>query len=89
MQSQTTRQFRDLLEAAPAVVREKANAAYQLWSANPEHPSLRFKKVHTSLPIYAVRIDLDWRAVGILREGMVVWFWIGPNSEYEKLLTKL
>jgi len=50
---------------------------------------LRFKKVHASLPIYSVRIDLDWRAVGVLREGMVVRFWIGPHSEYEKLLTKI
>ena len=46
----------------------------------------RFKKVHHHLPIYSVRIDLDWRAVGTLREDTVVWFWIGPHSEYEKLL---
>jgi hypothetical protein len=89
VQSQTTRQFRELLAAAPLAVREKANNAYQLWTANPEHPSLRFKKVHTSLPIYSVRIDLDWRAVGVLREGFVVWFWVGPHSEYEKLLTRI
>jgi hypothetical protein len=89
VQSQTTRQFRELLAAAPLAVRERANSAYQLWTANPEHPSLRFKKVHTYLPIYSVRIDLDWRAVGVLREGVVVWFWVGPHSEYEKLLTKI
>ncbi len=89
MQSQTTRQFRELLTAAPAAVREKATVAYQLWASNPEHPSLRFKKVHATLPIYSVRIDIDWRAVGVLREGMVVWFWIGPHHEYEKLLTKM
>jgi hypothetical protein len=89
VQSQTTRRFRELLASASPAVRDKANDAYRLWSANPEHPSLRFKKVHASLPIYSVRIDLDWRAVGILREGVVVWFWVGPHSEYEKLLAKL
>ena len=41
------------------------------------------------MPIYAVRIDLDWRAVGVLQEGTMVWFWIGPHAEYEKLLAKL
>jgi hypothetical protein len=76
------------METAPAHIQEKANAAYLLWAANPEHPSLRFKKVHTTLPIYSVRVDLDWRAVGVLREGIMVWFWIGPN-EYERLLGRL
>ncbi|MBL0143756.1 MAG: hypothetical protein IPP91_17025 [Betaproteobacteria bacterium] len=89
MQSLTTRRFRELLEVAPASVREKANAAYQLWAENPSHPSLRFKKVHATLPVYSVRIDLDWRAVGVLRESQMMWFWVGPHSEYEKLLTKI
>jgi len=57
-----------------------------LWSENPDHPSLRFKKVHSRLPIYSVRVDLDWRAVGILEGDVVIWFWIGPHGEYEKLL---
>jgi len=35
------------------------------------HPSLRFKKVHATLPIYSARVDLDWRAVGVLKEGTV------------------
>ena len=89
MRSLTTLRFRELLEAAPATVRERANAAYELWTANPSHPSLRFKKVHATLPIYSVRIDLDWRAVGVMRESEIVWFWIGPHREYEKVLAKL
>ncbi|MEI6452215.1 MAG: hypothetical protein WCP98_20005 [Actinomycetes bacterium] len=87
MQSRTTRQFRDLLQAAPPAVRDNATAAYLMWAANPDLPPLRFKKVHATLPIYSVRIDLDWRAVGVLREGLVVWFWVGPHGEYDKLLT--
>lgn len=89
MQSHTTEAFRAHLAAAPAAIQTKAQNAYRLWSQNPAHPSLRFKKVHNTLPIYAVRIDLDWRAVGVLKEGVMVWFWIGPHSEYEKLLSKL
>jgi hypothetical protein len=30
---------------------------------------------------------MDWRAVGDLKA--MVWFWIGPHSEYEGLLSKL
>ena len=89
MQSHTTEDFRALLAAAPAAVRAKAQIAYNLWSENPAHPSLRFKKVHDRLPIYSVRIDLDWRAVGVMKGRAVIWFWIGPHSEYERLLSRV
>lgn len=89
MRSHTTEAFRALLAAAPAAIQSKAESAYRLWATNPAHPSLRFKKVHTTLPIYAVRIDRDWRALGVLKEAAIVWFWIGPHSEYEKLLSRL
>ena len=89
MQSHTTEAFRTLLAAAPDAIQAKAQFAYRLWAQNPGHPSLRYKKVHDTLPVYSVRIDLDWRAVGVLREGVMVWFWIGPHGEYERLLSKL
>ena len=88
MQSKTTDEFRTLLAAAPAAIQAKAQNTYRLWSDNPAHPSLRFKKVHDKLPIYSVRIDLDWRALGVMKGGVVIWFWIGPHSEYEKLLAR-
>lgn len=89
MESRTTSEFRVLLEAAPAAVQTKARSTYRLWAANPSHPSLRFKKVHDTQPIYSVRIDRDWRAVGILKDGVLIWFWIGPHSEYERLLSRM
>jgi hypothetical protein len=53
------------------------------------HPSLRFKKVHATLPIYSVRIDRAYRAVGVLNGDTVVWFWIGSHANYEALLRAL
>jgi hypothetical protein len=89
VQSRTTAAFRELLATAPATIQLKARNAYRLWADNPLHPSLRYKKVHDALPVYSVRIDLDWRALGILEQGEMIWFWIGPHSEYEKLLKRL
>jgi hypothetical protein len=88
VQSRTTDQFRTLLAAAPAAIQAKAQTTYRLWSDNPAHPSLRFKKVHGKLPVYSVRIDLDWRALAVMKESVIIWFWIGPHSEYEKLLAR-
>ena len=89
MKSRTTERFRILLGAAPVPIQEKARGAYRLWSINPSHPSLQFKKVHSTRPIFSVRIDLNWRAVGVLDNSELVWFWIGPHGEYERLLKQI
>ena len=43
-------------------------------------------KVHARLPIYSARIDLDWRAMGVLKDGTLIWFWVGSHKTYEALL---
>jgi hypothetical protein len=89
MKSVTTEKFRLLSASAPSERQTRIKDAYRLWKENPGHPSLRFKKVHSRLPIYSVRVDLDWRAVGILQGDTVVWFWVGPHPQYEALLKSL
>ena len=76
MKSTTTDKFRSLLASAAPERQARIKAAYRLWKQNPAHPSLRFKKVHARLPVYSVRVDLDWRAVGILERDTPVWFWV-------------
>ena len=64
MKSVTTEKFRLLFASAPSERQIRIKDAYRLWKENPGHPSLRFKKVHSRLPSYSVRVDLDRRAVG-------------------------
>lgn len=89
MKSQTTEKFRSHLAAAAPERQARIRSAYRLWRENPAHPSLRFKKVHPRLPIYSVRVDLDWRAVGVLEGETLLWFWVGPHNEYEALIKAL
>jgi hypothetical protein len=89
MKSRTTDRFRHLLADAPQAIQEKARAAFRLWSVNPSHPSLQFKNVHSHRPVYSARIDLNWRAVGILEGSDMIWFWIGPHDKYERLLNQI
>jgi hypothetical protein len=63
--------------------------SHRLFKQNPQHPSLRFKRVHAILPIYSARINLDYRVVGALNGDEIVWFWIGPHDQYEQLLKRL
>ena len=78
-----------MLATLPADIRQLARETYRRFDQNPAYPSLHFKKVHPIRPIYSVRISIDYRAIGELDGNDMVWFWIGPHGEYDKLLRRL
>ena len=65
-----------------------AREAYLQFSNDPSHPSLKFKCVHASKPIYSVRISRGIRALGVLSGESITWFWIGSHDDYERLLSR-
>jgi hypothetical protein len=87
--SKTTRSFRQNLGGLPEEVRKQARSAYLLFRDNPRHPSLQFKLVHATLPIYSARVSRDYRAVGVLTGGLIVWFFIGSHADYDRLVRQL
>ena len=89
MNSVTTEAFRRLYAAASPQKQAQIKRAYKLWLENPAHPSLRFKKVHATEPIYSARVDLDWRVLGVMDGDTVVWFWVGPHDGYAQLLRRM
>lgn len=89
MRSRTTERFRKALAKLPGQVQEQAREAYRQFLRDPWHPGLRFKQVHSTLPIYSARVGLHYRALGELQENdTVVWFWIGSHAEYDRLLRR-
>jgi len=86
MKSQTTQSFWQHYWALPPEIRQRARQVYKLWRDNPAHPSLFFKRVKESQPIYSVRIGLGYRALGLLTGDTVTWFWIGTHDEYDRLV---
>ena len=86
MKSRTTRKFWKLFQEQPAAVQERARRTYRQWLADPNHPSLHFKRVDNADPVYSIRIGIQHRALGGLEGDTVTWFWIGPHDEYERLL---
>ena len=89
MVSKTTRKFWKAYGKLDETVQRQAVAGYRLFRQNPQHPSLHFKKVHDKLPIYSARVNLNHRAVGILDDNEIIWFWIGAHDAYEQLLSRL
>jgi hypothetical protein len=87
VKSRATETFWKLLNALPSEIREQAGVAYRMFRANPRHPGLHFKRVHGSDQLVAVRVGRSYRAVGIQSESdEIVWFWIGPHDEYERII---
>jgi hypothetical protein len=86
MKSHTTTKFRKAFGDLPADVQKQARQAYRFFIENPHHPGLRFKSIHPNRPIYSVRIGLNCRAVGVLDEDDIIWFWVGSHADYDKLI---
>ena len=89
MKSTTTDRFWRCYAELPVTTKKQAKEAYKLFLGDPYYPSLHFKRVHSTRPIFSVRITRDYRAVGILQDNEIIWFWIGSYSAYSKLLKKL
>lgn len=87
MISRTTREFRQFFAQLPNEIQQRARQAYRLFQENPGHPSLRFRKLQATDSSYSVRINAQYRAVGRMNDGVITWTWIGPHSEYDRLIS--
>lgn len=50
---------------------------------NPRHHTLHFKRVG---PYWSVRAGGGFRALAAEDANGLVWFWIGPHDEYERII---
>jgi hypothetical protein len=85
MQSRVVASFWDDYNRLPKEIQKLAIKQYELWQTNPRHPSLRFKKIGLN---WSARITEDYRAVGIMDEDTIIWFFIGTHAEYNRLLKR-
>ena len=82
--------FRRDFAKLPRDTRHRAKEAYRRFKADPKHPGLQFKPLHTTLPLWSVRVTNSYRAVGVRRsDDTIVWFFIGTHAEYDRLLVSL
>ncbi len=89
MNSYLTEDFISLFRQLPESIRQQARKNYRLWRENPRHPSLHFKRIHASEPIWSARVGIGWRVVGLIEGDSIYWFWIGSHADYDKLIAGL
>lgn len=89
MKSRTLPSFwQQFSELSPGIQR-RAYRAYRLWRIDPFAHGLYFKRVSRREPIYSVRIDLNYRALGLLDGDTIHWYFIGSHEEYKRELKSL
>ena len=84
MKSESTLDFWKAFSRLPEDVKASAKRAFERFQQDPWHSSLHFKKVHGNPNTYSVRITRGYRAVGVMAEGAIVWFWIGSHTACER-----
>jgi hypothetical protein len=89
LKSKITEDFVDCFSRLPPAVKAQARKCYRLWRSNPAHPGLHFKRIHGNEDLYSVRVGSGWRAMGLLEQDTIYWFWIGSHANYEKLIKQL
>jgi mRNA-degrading endonuclease RelE of RelBE toxin-antitoxin system len=82
--------FRRDFAKLPRDIQQRARSAYRRFKTDPTHPGLQFKPLHSTLPLWSVRVSESYRAVGV-RDGdnEIIWFFIGTHAEYDRLLATL
>ena len=84
MRSRGTRDFWALYRALPPAARSQARNAFLLFLENPDHPSLRFKKLNGPWQFWSVRFGSGYRAVCRRDRDSAVWVWIGTHQDFDK-----
>ena len=85
MRHLATSRFWRCYHALPSAVRELADKNFAQLKADPNHPSLHYKKVGA---FWSARVGLHYRAVATEVGADRAWFWIGSHAEYDKLLSQ-
>jgi hypothetical protein len=75
--------FWDCYKQLPDTIRTLADKNFALLKADPNHPSLHFKKVGR---YRSARIGRDFRALAVETDDGLLWFWIGNHAEYDRLI---
>lgn len=89
MRHRATKDFWERYSGLPEYIRSRADKQFSLLTANPQHPSLQFKKIgeRQRHEIWSVRVTLNYRALAVKRSDGYLWFWIGDHEAYEALIS--
>ena len=75
--------FWEAYQRLPENIRISADKNYALLKENPQHPSLRLKKINR---FWSIRIGRRYRALAVDVDEGLLWFWIGSHADYDAFI---
>ena len=84
MISRATPEFWQLYHKLPLRIQSATRKAYQLFTQNAAHPSLRLERLRVDPRAWSVRITRDYRAVARRHGDEWLWFWIGTHNGFDR-----
>jgi len=79
----TTPRFWACYRELPVEVQSLADKCFELAKEDPKHPSIHLKKVGR---FWSARVGLHYRSLAVEGPDGLLWFWIGPHPEYERIV---
>jgi hypothetical protein len=74
LNSKVTEDFVACFARLPESVKAQSRKSYRRWRADPKHPSLHFKRVHSRENLYSIRVGIGWRVLGLLDGDTIYCF---------------
>jgi hypothetical protein len=75
-----------LFDQLPPELQYLARENFELLKADPHHPSLHFKRVGKNNKYWSARVGLSHRALAVDVPTGILWFWIGPHDDYNRII---
>ncbi|HEY7779023.1 MAG TPA: hypothetical protein VIC85_02310 [Ktedonobacterales bacterium] len=88
MKSTTAAPFWKHFAQLPLEVQRQAYKAYELFSVNAAHPSLKFEEIDPTGRLWSARVSETYRVVGKRTGDEIRWFWIGMHNDCERFTGK-
>ncbi len=89
MISHKTDKFQKLFDRLPENIKRKTRKAYKLFTQDPYHPNLNFKRIRHAPNTYSVKIDDNYRAIGVRDGEEILWIFVGSHSGYDGFISQL
>ncbi len=80
----TSPDFWSCYHRLPTAVQVLADRNFSLLKQDPRHPSIQLKQIGR---FWSARVGLRYRALARERNEGLLWFWIGPHGDYDKILS--
>ncbi len=75
--------FWDAYAKLPETARKHAHRNFGLLKSDTRHRSLVLKRVGR---YWSIRAGGEFRALAVEIDDGLLWFWIGPHAEYDRLI---